>query len=85
MVGHFSKTMQESVRFAPIFDDLLIGRKPNNLDEVVISTGLAKKLLGDVNAMNKTLYISYNDTEMLLDSGALKGHLLTHKCKCVGS
>ena len=72
MVGHFSKTMQESVRFAPINDNLLAGRKSNNLDEIVISTSLAKKLTGEENVMGKTLYISYNDTEMLLDNGSLK-------------
>ncbi len=84
MVGHFSKTMTESVRFAPINDNLLVGRKPQNLDEIVISTGLAKKLTGDPNVMNKDLYISYNDTEMLLDNGALKRTFVNTQVKICG-
>ena len=84
MVGHFSKTMQESVRFAPLIDELLVGHKPENLDEIVISTGLAKKLLGDTNVLNKTLYVSYNDTEMLLDSGALKRSFVNTQIKVTG-
>ena len=84
MVGHFSKTMTESVRFAPIIDDLIIGKKPENLDEIVISTGLAKKLTGSEDVMNKTLYIGYNDTEMLLDSGALKRSFVNTQVKICG-
>ena len=84
MVGHFSKTMTESVRFAPIIDDLLVGRKPNNLDEIVISTGLAQKLTGSTDVMNKTLYISYNDTEKLLDNGALKRSFVNTQVKICG-
>lgn len=84
MVGHFSKTMQESVRFAPIIGNLSLGRKPENLDEIVISTGLAKKLLGDINAIGKTLYVGYNDTEMLLDSGALKRSYINTQMKVCG-
>ena len=84
MVGHFSKTMQESVRFAPINDDILIGRRPENLDEIVISVGLAKKLGGNLNALDKTLYISYNDTEMLLDNGSLKRSFVNTQVKVCG-
>ncbi len=84
MVGHFSKTMTEGVRFAPIFDNLIAGRKPNNLDEIVISTGLAKKLTGETDVINKTLYISYNDTEMLLDQGALKRSFVNTQVKVCG-
>ena len=84
MVGHFSKTMQESVRFAPIIDDFLIGRKPENLDEIVISTALAKKLTGDIDVMNKTLFISYNDTEMLLDNGSLKRSFVNTQVQICG-
>ena len=84
MVGHFSKTMQESVRFAPIIDDLIVGRKPNNLDEIVISTSLAQKLTGSTDVMNKILYISYNDTEMLLDNGSLKRTFVNTQVKVCG-
>ena len=84
MVGHFSKTMTESVRFAPIIDDILIGKKPENLDEIVVSTGLAKKLAGSLDVMNKTLFISYNDTEMLLDNGGLKRSFVNTQVKVCG-
>lgn len=84
IVGHFSKTMTESARFAPINDDLLVGRKPTNLDEIVISTALAKKLTGQIDVMNKTLYISYNDTEMLLENGSLKRSYVNTQVKICG-
>lgn len=84
MVGHFSKTMTESVRFAPIIDEILIGKKPENLDEIVISSALAKKLSGSVDVLNKPLYISYNDTEMLLENGSLKRSFVNTQVKVCG-
>ena len=72
MVGHYSKTMQESVRFAVINEKMVIGNTPKSLDEIVISTGLAKKLSGITNTINNDLYISYNNQEKLLDNGELK-------------
>ena len=72
MVGHFSKTLQESVRFAPISDNLLIGTTPNTLDEIVISTGLAKELNGSLDVIGHSLFLGYNDVEMILEDGTLK-------------
>ena len=71
MVGHFSKTMSESVRFSPIGDEQIIGSSPHSLDEIVISTALAKKLTGGTSVINSTLYLGYNDSETLLENGNL--------------
>ena len=72
MVGHFSKTMTESVRFAPISENLLTGKAPRNLDEVVISTGLAMELNGSLDVIGKPLFLAYNNVEMILEDGSLK-------------
>ena len=72
MVGHFSKTMNESVRFSPVGDNKIIGSKPNSLDEIVISTAMAKKLMGTIDGViNSSLLVSYNNNERLLDNGDL--------------
>ena len=72
MVGHFSKTMTESVRFAPLNEYNLIGNVPTNLDEIVISTALANKLKGNLNVIGEYLYIGYNNSEMILGDGNIK-------------
>ncbi len=72
MVGHFSKTMTESVRFAVINDGIIKGKKPESLDQIAISTGLAKALTGGLDVMNKPLFIGYNSEETLLEDGSLK-------------
>ena len=72
MVGHFSKTLTESVRFAPISNDFLIGKPPTTLDEIVISTSLAKALNDSTNVIGHSLFIGYNDVEMILEDGTLK-------------
>ena len=72
MVGHFSKTLTESVRFAPISNDLLAGSIPKNLDEIVISTALAISLYGSFEVIGKNLFLSYNDVEMIMEDGSLK-------------
>lgn len=84
MVGHFSKTMTESVRFAPLLGDILQGSRPNNLDEIVISTALAKKLSGSLNVLNMPLYIGFNNKEMLFGDGALKRTFVNTQLKISG-
>lgn len=84
MVGHFSKTMNESVRFAAINDKKLIGSSPHSLDEIVISTGLAKELSGEDNMINKTLLLSYNEKESILSDGSLKRTFINSQLRVCG-
>ena len=84
MVGHFSKTMNESVRFAPLIEDIISGTTPKNLDEIVISAALAKKLGNASNPLNSTLYLSYNDTEMLLEDGSLQRSFVNTQLRVCG-
>ena len=53
-------------------DNLFAGSSPKNLDEIVISTGLAKALNGSLEVIGKSLFLSYNDVEMILEDGSLK-------------
>ena len=84
MVGHFSKTLTESVRFAPLSDNLLSGYAPNNLDEIVISTGLAQALNGSIDVLGKNLFIGYNNVEMILEDGTLKRTYIDRSIKVTG-
>ena len=84
MVGHFSKTLTESVRFAPLSDNLLNGYAPNNLDEIVISTGLAQALNGSDDVLGKNLFIGYNNVEMILEDGTLKRTYIDRSIKVTG-
>ena len=84
MVGHYSKTMSESVRFAPINLQKVIGFAPKNLDEIVISTALAKKLKGDLNVINSILYVSYNNSEKLLENGDLLRQFVNTQMRVTG-
>ena len=71
MVGHYSKTMTESVRFSPLNGHIVAGITPSSLDEIAVSTSLAKKLLGSLDVINKTLYVGYNNSEKILEDGSL--------------
>ena len=84
MVGHFSKTMNESVRFAPLIDNIVSGTSPKSLDEIVISTGLARKLGNASNPLNSTLFISYNNNEMLLEDGGLERSFVNTQLRICG-
>ena len=84
MVGHYSKTLTESVRFAPISNDYLIGNGPKSLDEIVISTGLAKYLNGSTDVIGHPLYLGYNDVEMILEDGSLKRTYIDRKLTITG-
>ena len=84
MVGHFSKTMIESVRFAVINNEILVGKKPDTLDQIVISTGLAKALTGGYDVINKPLFIGYNDQETLLQDGGLRRSFINTQVKVCG-
>ena len=84
MVGHYSKTMTESVRFAVINDKNVIGNKPKTLDEIVISSSLAKCLLAGNEIIGRTLFISYNDKEMLLEDGSLKRSFINQQMTVCG-
>lgn len=53
-VGHYSKSLQDGVTFKVLPDTISVGRKPNNLDEIVIS---------------KKLYDSFTDSTSRLTIG----------------
>ena len=84
MVGHFSKSLTESVRFATISEDLSAGSKPSSLDEIVISTALAKKLNASSDIIGQPLFIGYNDVEMIMENGSLKRTYITRYLTVTG-
>ncbi len=84
MVGHFSKIMTESVRFAPISENLFAGSQPESLDEIVISTGLANQLNGSLEVLGKNVFIAYNNVEMILEDGSLKRTYVNRSLRVTG-
>ena len=84
MVGHFSKTTTESVRFAPINEQNVIGNKPSSLDEIVISTELAKALNKNYDVIGLPLYGGYNSEETILENGNLRRTFINTQLRVVG-
>lgn len=84
MLGHYSKTMQESVRFAVLNRRIMLGREPKNLDEIVVSSGLMKKLKGQFDLNNQILNLGYNDTEILMGNGYIKRTFINTQVNVVG-
>ncbi|MCR5185304.1 MAG: ABC transporter ATP-binding protein, partial [Bacilli bacterium] len=84
MVGHYSKTIQESVRFSPLNGNLIYGREPKTLDEIAISSALLKKLGGSFGSLNYPLFIGYNDQETLMDNGYVNRSFINTQVKITG-
>lgn len=67
--GCYYKKKNNNVRFAPIKDKLLFGYPPNTLDEIAISSSLAKVIFGEVNVVGKTLETAFCKREIIDHKG----------------
>ncbi len=56
--GHFSQTLSGGVNFKNINGSLSKGKEPSSLSEIVISSGMERKLF-DGNGINQNLYVAY--------------------------
>ena len=81
--GHFSQSLNGGVNFSIIDKQSLIGRKPKNYSEIVISSELQKKIF-DGDSMNQTLYIAYVHSQFLNESGDIIRNFKTVEIKVVG-
>ena len=74
LLGHFSQSLTGGVNFANIEKQNVMGAKPKSLEEIVISTGMAKKLFGKDNPIGKTIYVSYLYSQTTNSSGNIVRH-----------
>lgn len=70
--GHFSQSMNGGVNFSPIKNNLYYGTYPTTIDEIVISTGLLKKLTGSEELTNPNLHIAYTVSEAIYEDGRIR-------------
>lgn len=64
----FTENFNDPIRFSPNIKKLIFGREPKDLNEIVISKGLLKRLEGDIDKNNK-LYFASTVKEINKDIG----------------
>ena len=67
--GHYSKKPSNNVRFAPINSKLLIGNNPESLDEIVVSSSMAKSIFSTIDVVGKSLSCSFCVRETIDQKG----------------
>lgn len=82
--GNFLNGISGGLRFSSKMDKLCAGRKPNNLHEIVISTGLARKIDEQGIGIGKYLYIAGENNEYISDEDFLNKEYRTEKVVIVG-
>ena len=70
LTGHFSQSMLGGVNYDIVPNQLMKGRSPSTLDEIVISLKMEKELYGG-DALNQTLYIAYLHTQRTNADGSI--------------
>jgi len=72
------------VIFRPLSKTLFSGKKPQSLDEVVISTKMAKSLFGSQSVINKNLHVAFTSFEKINQQGNLVRDFIFSEVKVVG-
>ena len=73
--GYFANSMQENVSFSPIDSSALTRNLA--LHEVIISSGLAKRLFNDENIIGRKLYLTFNISDITLSNGKTKKEFIS--------
>ena len=68
--GHFSQSFNGGVNFVCLSDDVINGKTPGDLDEIVISSALNEKLFNG-NGLNQTMHIAYLYSQSIDSSGRI--------------
>lgn len=82
--GNFLNGISGGLRFSSRFNKLIEGRTPNNLNEIVISKGLAKSLDEKGQGLGKYLYIAGEINEYMSSDDYLEKEYQTSKVVVVG-
>lgn len=70
--GNYLISLGEGVRFSSKMDNLIYGRKPSNLNEIVISEGLAKKLYKNALCLGKRMVFAGEINEIYDSKGNIE-------------
>ena len=81
--GHFSQTLSGGVNFKIDTDELIKGDRASDLSEIVISSGLEKKLFND-DGLGKVIYLGFLASQSLNVNGDVIKHFVTNEVKVVG-
>lgn len=82
--GHYSQTSQNGVIFRPLISEIAKGELPRSLDEIVISTGMAKVLFNKLNVINKILHLAFTSSERVNSQGDIMREFVLRDIKVVG-
>ena len=80
--GHFTKSTVNGLSFNVLPEKVDLGRKPESLDEIVISAPITKLTEGDY--LNKTIYFSYPSSNIQTSTGEVLKTYKTVELKVVG-
>lgn len=81
--GHFSQSLTGGVNFTVLNEPLVYGRKPDTLSEIVISSGLAKKIING-NPIDQQLHIAYLHSQNTTSNGTIHRNFKTTDVTVVG-
>lgn len=82
--GHYSQSLNGGVNFSIIKNNLLYGRLPKNIDEIVISTEMLKKLSGSEAFTYPTIHVAYTISETAFEDGRVRRDFKTLDLNIVG-
>lgn len=82
--GHYSQSMNGGVNFAILPNELYLGRRPNNVDEIIVSTGMMKKLTGETGLNSPFLHLAYTISEQVTPDGQVHRDFKTIDVEVVG-
>ena len=80
--GNFAKSMQNGVNFNVITNEIRSGRKPETLDEIVISDTLFEKL--KLDNLEQIIYVATSKKQLLLNNNKLINDYALLPLKVVG-
>lgn len=84
-VGHFTKGGKEGVVFKNIKNKQINGKSPQNLDEIVISSGLLNKLKSEKSQNISSLYLGYPKSETTNSKGTIYRDFAIRNLDVVGT
>lgn len=84
MSGHYSQSFNGGVNFSVMKNNLLLGNKPNSIDEIVLSSNMYKKLTGSNAFEKKDLHLAYSVNETTTSDGKTIRDYKTIELKVTG-
>ena len=80
--GNFAKSLQNGVNYSVFEGDLLFGKEPISLDELVISSNLFNEL--GLSSLDETIFIATSKKEVLIDRNKIINDYAIVPIKIVG-